>query len=137
MPDYRTLRCANASLYLTASLMVVAAAIYVLCCKDALWQHITALLAITITPIWAAHYAILRYTITPESITRRSLCGSTSLRWTELTAASLHETRNQATESCTIRLQAGETCMSLSSDLLPLDEVQELAEELKKCKLLH
>ena len=137
MPTYRTLRCANAQLYIAATVMVLAASIYVLCTKDALWQQITAILALIITPIWTAHYALLRYTITEESITRRSLRGSTTLRWADLTSAKIQETHQQATESCTIILQAGSTRMSISSDLLPLDDVQELAKELRASGLSH
>ena len=137
MPTYRTLRCANAQLYIAATVMVLAASIYVLCTKDALWQQITAVLALIITPIWTAHYALLRYTITEESITRRSLRGSTTLRWADLTSAEIQETHHQATESCTITLKAGNTRMSISSDLLPLDDVQELAKELRACGLSH
>ncbi len=137
MPTYRTLRCANAQLYIAATVMVLAASIYVLCTKDALWQQITAVLALIITPLWTAHYALLRYTITEESITRRSLRGSTTLRWADLTSAEIHETHQQATESCTIILQAGSTRMSISSDLLPLDDVQELAKELRASGLSH
>ena len=137
MPTYRTLRCANAQLYIAASVMVLAAAVYVLCCKDALWQQMAAILALIITPVWAAHYALLRYTITEESITRRSLLGSTTMRWADLTSTEIQETHQQATESCTIILQTGSTRMSISSELLPLDDVQELAKELRASGLSH
>ncbi len=137
MPTYRNLRCANAQLYIAATIMVLAAAIYVLCCKDTLWQQVVAVFATIITPVWAAHYAILRFTVTAEGITRRSLRGTTTLRWAELTSATIQETRNQATESCTIHLQAGAANICISSDLLPLEEVQELAKELRESGLSH
>ena len=137
MPTYRTLRCANAQLYVGATILVLAAAIYVLCSKDTLWQQITAVFATIITPVWTAHYALLRYTVTAEGITRRSLRGRTTLRWAELTSASIQETRNHATESCTITLQAGSSSMRISSDLLPLEEVQQLAKELRESGLSH
>ena len=137
MPTYRTLRCANAQLYIAAAIMVLASAIYVLCCKDTLWQQIVAVLALIITPLWAAHYALLRYTVTEEGITRRSLRGTTTLRWADIISAEIQETHHQATESCTIILQAGSTRMSISSDLLPLDDVQELAKELRASGLSH
>ncbi len=137
MPTFRTLRCANAQLYTGAALLVLGAAIYVLCCKDTLWQQITAVLTAVITPIWAAHYAVLRYTIDATGVTRRSLCGTTTLRWDSLTAATLRETQAQGTESCSIDLQAGEQNMTLSSELLPLDDVKELAAELRQLGILH
>lgn len=137
MPTYRILRCANAGLYAATSIMMVAAAIYVLCCKDTLWQQVAAVLAAVVTPAWAAHYTLLRFTIDPQGITRRSLLGSDTLRWAELTDARLLETRGQGTESCTICLQAGKKSIRISSDLLPLDEVQELAKELRECSILR
>lgn len=137
MPTYRTLRCANAGIYTAAAIMMVAAAIYVLCCKDALWQQVAAVLAAVVTPVWAAHYALLRFTVNARGITRRSLLGSSTLCWAELTDTQLKETRGQGTESCTICLLAGEKRMCISSDLLPLDEVQELAKELRSCGILH
>lgn len=137
MPTYRTLRCANAQLYTGAALLVIASAIYVLCCKDTLWQQVVAVLSALITPLWAAHYAVLRYTVDSTGVTRRSLRGTTTLRWDSLTAATLHETQTQATESCSIDLRAGEQNMTLSSDVLPLDDVKELAEELRQLGILR
>lgn len=137
MPEYRVLRCANTTLYLGATIMMLGAAAYVLCCKDALWQQIAAVVASICTPAWAAHYIALRFTVTAEGITRRSLCGTTTLRWAELTQTSVNETSNQGTASCSILLQAGEQKMRISSDLLPLEEVQQLAHDLRACNLLQ
>lgn len=137
MPTFRIIRCANAQLYIGAAILVLGAAIYVLCCKDALWQQVTAVAAAIITPLWAAHFSALRYTVDATGITRRSLCGTTTLRWDHLTGATLQETSTQGTESCTIHLQAGAVQMKVSSDLLPLETVQELAAELREIGLLH
>ena len=65
------------------------------------------------------------------------LLGSTSLKWAELSSATLQESQNQGTASCTLLLTAGETSLRISSDLLPLEEVQELAGELRESGLLH
>lgn len=137
MPSFRTLRCANAPLYFCATLLVLGAAIHALCCKEELWQQVAAALAAVGTPLWAAHYIILRFTVTGEGITRRSLRDSTSIRWAELTSATLRETGNQGTASCTIHLQAGDKQMTVSSDLLPLEDVEELAKDLKASGLLR
>lgn len=135
-PEFRILRCANAGLYLCATIMVLGAAAYVLCCKDALWQQIAAVAAAIITPLWAAHYAMLRFTISHSGITRRSLAGSSTLNWPDITHAELRETSTQATAGCTIILRAANQQIILSSDLLPLDEVQQLAADLKKCGII-
>ena len=137
MPTFRILRCANALLYIAAAILTIGAAAYVLYCKDILWQQVTAVAAAVITPVWAAHYAMLRFTVDSTGITRRSMRGSTCIKWAELSSATLQESNNQGTASCTIHLQAGEQKMSISSDLLPLDDVQELAKELRECGLLH
>lgn len=137
MINFRTMRCANAQLYTIAALFMVGAAVYVLCCKDALWQQVTAVAAAVITPIWASHFALLRFTVDTTGITRRSLRGTTTLRWEQITGATLHETHSQGTESCSIILHAGEVQMRISSDLLPLEEVQELAAELRQNGMLQ
>ena len=95
------------------------------------------MLAAVITPLWAAHYTALCYTVDSTGVTRRSLLGTTTLRWDSLTSATLRENQTQATESCSIDLQAGEQSMTLSSDLLPLDDVKELAAELRQLGILH
>lgn len=136
MPEFRTLRCANAHLYLAACIIVLAAAAYVLCCKAPLWQQAAAVLAAIITPAWSAHYLVLRYTVCQSGITRRSLCGTTTLAWAELTTAELQETSSQGTASCTILLQAGAKQLRISSDQLPLEDVQELAAELQQLGII-
>ena len=137
MPTFRIIRSANAQLYIAAAILMLGAAIYVLCCKDALWQQITAVCAALITPIWAAYYAALRFTVTETGITRHTLTNSQTLNWADITTAHLHESQNQGTASCTITLQAGDKHMRISSEILPLEEVQQLAEDLRKCGLLH
>ena len=136
MPEFRIIRCANAQLYIGAAVLVLGSAAYVLCSKDELWQQMVAILAAVCTPLWAAHYAALRYTVTREGITRRSLIGTASIHWADLSNASITETSNQGTASCCIHLQAGTVSMKISSDLLPLEEVQNLAKELRECGLL-
>ena len=137
MPSFRVLRCANAQLYIAATIMVLAAAIYVLCCKDALWQQLTAVGAIIITPAWSACYAALRITVDSTGVTRRSITGSSRINWSELSSATLRTASTPGTESCCIELSDGKTNITISSDLFPLEEVQELAQELKECNLLH
>ena len=73
--------------------MMVAAAIYVLCCKDTLWQQVAAVVAAVVTPAWAAHFALLRYTVDAQGITRRSLSGTTTITWAEGIDAQVQETR--------------------------------------------
>ena len=136
MPTFRIIRSANAHFYMAATIIVLGAAAYVFICKDILWQQIAAALAAIITPIWASYYLILRFIVTEKGITRRTLLGTTTLTWAELTSAELLETSNQGTASCTICLKAGNRKMNISSDLLPLESVQELAAELQTCRIL-
>ena len=53
MPTFRIIRCANAQLYIGATLLVLGAAAYVLCCKYVLWQQIAAIAAAIIILIVA------------------------------------------------------------------------------------
>jgi hypothetical protein len=133
----RLLAITDGIIAIAATIMVLAAAIYVLCCKDALWQQLTAVGALIITPAWSVCYAALRITVDSTGITRRAITGSTRINWNELTTATLHTSSTPGTESCSIELCAGETRIRISSDLFPLEDVQELARELKECHLLH
>ena len=133
---HRTLRCANAYLYLGATILVLGAAVYVFCCKDSLLQQGAAILAALVIPPWAAYYITLQYTVTETGITRHSIYGSSTINWAELTSTDISENDNGGTASCTITLQTDKCRMSISSALLPLDEVQDLAHELRTNNLL-
>jgi len=134
----RTLRCANAGLYLAFLLVILAATAYVICTRTPGCAETVGLLALCAAGfLWGGSYILLRYDVDETGITRWQ-CGRTRrVAWSNIRRATLRETHQQEVASCTIVLQdeAGE--LTLSSDLLPLEDVQALAEELKQLGILQ
>lgn len=124
------LRAANASLYLAATLLVWAAAGYVLFTRESPWQQGLALGAALISLLWGGYYVRLRYTLNAEGITRRGLIRSTCIRWEHATL-SLAEQNTQETRSLTLTVSDGTGTITLSSDELPLEQVEELVADLR------
>lgn len=127
-----TLRPANCALYIAATLLILAAAAYSLAVHLAWYQQLAAVLAVLIALPWGGHYALLRYILDDRGITRKGLFGSTFIPWGEGTELSLQEEHTQETSRLTLRITRGETALSLSSDILPLDRLEELIEDLRR-----
>lgn len=134
----RTLRCANAAVYATATLTVVAAAVYVLIFQEAhILRQITAIAAIIVSLIWGTYYQIKRYTIDAEGITEyRPFRKSLRLKWADLTHANLVEVQLQGVASLSIELQAPQGAITLSSRILALETVEELAQEMRENRII-
>lgn len=134
----RTLRAANAALYMCLALLVLAAAVYACCIREGLWQQGLALAGGLTALLWAAHYVSLRYTVDATGVCERRLGrGTRRLPWEELEQAELHHKRMQEVESLTLLLHSkrGFT-MRLSSELLSLEAMEELAEEMRRVGIL-
>lgn len=133
----RTLRCANAALYLVFLLVILGSAAYVVCTQkvDAAGLAGLALLCAAAL-LWGGSYILLRYDIDEAGITQRRMGRRRFMAWDNIRRAELRETQQQEVASCTITLWDDEGNMRLSSDLLPLEEVQALAEELKQQGIL-
>lgn len=125
------LRPANCALYCAATLLILAAAAYSLAVHLAWYQQLAAVLAVLIALPWGGHYAFLRYELDEHGITRKSLFGSKHIPWGEGTSLTLHEERTQETASLTLRITRGEESLALSSDILPLDKLEELVDDLR------
>lgn len=128
----RTLRAANALLYATSTLLVIATVIYCALYKQMPdWQLWVAVVLGVAATVWGLYYVTLNYRITAEGIARRVFLRQTHyMRWVELAQAKITETDHNGVASCTINLTAANgTTISLSSDILHLDDVQELAKE--------
>ena len=131
----RTLRAANALLYATSTLLVIATVIYCAFYKQlAEWQLWSAISMGIAATIWGLYYVTLSYRVTSEGISRHVYLRRTHcLRWAEVTHTDITETDSNGVASCTISLQtANGTTLTLSSDVLPLDDVQELATEIRE-----
>lgn len=135
----RTLRCANARLYLGLTLLVLAAAAYAATRPDTsplqYWGCWAAGIA---SLVWGGYYATLQYNIDERGITRRLFwVARQRIEWAALANATAHQETSPEITACHLSLTAanGQT-MQLSSDLLPLDEVQQLVAEMRRAGLL-
>ena len=136
--SYRCLRAANRGLYLGTSLLVAAACGYTLWRGEhPAWQLAAAAAAGLITLLWGSFYVLLRYEVDAEGVTRRSLLGKRCLLWAELAEASVQEQEGMGVARCAIHLRSqGGASLCLSSDVLPLDEVEQLAADMRREGLL-
>lgn len=134
----RTLRCANAGLYLVFLLIILAATAYVICTRTPGTAETVGLLLLCAAGLlWGGSYILLRYEVDETGITRWR-CGRTRrMVWSNISHATLRETHQQEIASCTIELQDEKGKITLSSELLPLEDVQALAEELKQRGILQ
>lgn len=123
---------ANRALYIAATLLILAAAAYSLAVHLAWYQQLAAVLAVLIALPWGGHYAFLCYELTEQGMTRKSLFGKTFIPWGEGTTLSLHEEHTQETTRLVLRITRGETVQELSSDILPLEQLEELVDDLRK-----
>ncbi len=133
--NYHSLRAANRGLYLGMTLLVVAACACVLWQADRPdWQQWLAGAAALATLVWGGHYALLRYQVDALGVSRH-IFGVTRERilWEELAEATLEQQETMGTARCTLRLRAKDSrTLTLSSDLLPLDAMEELAADLRQ-----
>lgn len=135
----RLIRCANARLYLFLTLLVLAAAAYVGHQPDSsLLQQWGAWAAGLLTLAWGGYYATLQYRTDSRGITRKLFwLNRQRIEWSDITHADVQEESDPETASCTLSLTtASGQRMQLGSDLLPLDEVQQLVAEMRRAGLL-
>lgn len=134
----RTLRSANAVMYAAITLLVVAATIYVWCTEERLARCIGASIAALTACIWAMHYILLHYRIDAEGVSEhRLLRRPRRIRWSELTDACTREVQLQGIAGLSIILQSADTTITISSSVLALEAVEELAADLKTAGILH
>lgn len=133
----RTIHCANAVLYAAITLLVVAATVYVWCTEPQSTRSILASAAAAGAVIWALHYIFLRYRIDAEGVSEHGLLRRTkSIRWSDVTEARLEELQLRGIAGLTIIIQSPDTTITISSNVLSMEAVEELAEELKKAGIL-
>lgn len=137
-PAERTLRCANAALNAAMALSVVGVGAYAVISHrlQEAWQLYMAAVAAVMALLWGAYYVCLCYRISPDGISRRSWWRTETRRWAQLTGARVEETSDRGIASCTICLTFAEEEWRISSDLLSLDDVQELKADLHAAGLL-
>ncbi len=133
--SHRNLRAANRGFYLGTILLVLAACAYGLLCKEfPVWQQGLICAAALCVLLWGGYYVLLRYQVDARGISRYLLLAQRRcILWEELAEASWEQQEHLGTARCTIHLRAHNgTSLTLSSDLLPLEAVEELAAELRE-----
>lgn len=135
----RTLRAANALLYGSSVLLVIAAITYCAFYKSMpTWQIWSAAVLGCAATIWGLYYVTLNYKITAEGISRHLYLRCTHrLNWNEIERAELEQTDAGGIATCTILLHPKSgSAIRLSSDVLPLDDMEELITDLRTLRLL-
>ncbi len=135
----RTLHSANAVMYAAIALLVVAADIYVWCTESSSTARCIAATVATLTAvIWALYYVVLRYRVDADGVSEHRLFRKERrIRWSELSSARVEEVQLQGIAGLTIILESPGTTLSISSSVLPMEAVEELADELKRAGLLR
>ena len=114
----RTIRSANFAFYWGCLALVVFACIYVPMTRNlSPWMLAGVAVAGVACCLWGLYYATLCYKVDAEG--------------QALTECDWQETDANSIASCRLTLVAPQQTMVLSSDLLPLDAVQELAADLR------
>ncbi len=137
--NFRSIRAANQGLYLGTSLLVLAACAYTLWRGERPeWQLWLAGLAALITLAWGGYYALLRYQVDAQGVSRHSFfMVRERILWSELTQAEYEEHDSMGTARSTLRLHAQDgRGLTLTSDLLPPNALAELADDLRSQGLL-
>ncbi len=133
--NFRCLRAANRGLYLGTTLLVLGAVAYVLWQGGRPeWQQWLAAAAALITLIWGGYYALLRYQVDALGVSCHSFFFTRCrILWEELESVDVDEQDAMGTARCALTLRAKDgRSLTLSSDQLALDEVEELAAELRE-----
>lgn len=124
-------------MYAAITLLVVAATIYVWCTEPQSTRSIIATVAAGGAVIWALHYIFLRYRIDADGVSEHGVLRRTkSIRWSDVTEAKLEEVQLQGIAGLTIIIQSADTTIDISSKVLSMEAVEELAEELKTAGIL-
>ncbi|MBQ7022352.1 MAG: hypothetical protein IJN29_02150 [Akkermansia sp.] len=135
----RTLRAANALLYGSSVLLVIAAVLYCALYKDMpVWQLWGGVVLSLAAAVWGLYYVTLSYRITAEGVSTHAYLQCTRrLLWADTERITLEESDSNGIASCHIILhpKSGKP-LRISSDVLPLDDVQELAADLRHIGLL-
>ncbi len=134
---YRIFRCANGTLYMGFVLGIIAAAAYVCATKLTEFWEISAVIILTlIAALWGGFYYFLRIKVDETGITRSLLFYREHIDRADIKTAEIRHLQSPGAESCTITLASSAVTIIISSDLFPLAQVEELAEELKSLGIL-
>lgn len=133
----QTLRAANAGLYIGCVLFVIFACIYVTLTRDCSTPALCGIMAAGgLCSLWGIHYAVLSYKVDAEGLTHRTLWRKSRMLWQEVTGVCYTETDAAGVASCRLVLSSPKLTLTLSSEVLSLDAVRDLAQDLHRCGIL-
>lgn len=137
-PPTRSLRSANAALYLYMALGMVAAGAWSLYSGriHGVWGIVLGIGAPLAALLWAVARLSFCYYSTAQGLTRRYLWRSTHCSWSSLQESSYEEIEAQGIASCQIQLTFSTATFCISSEQFPLEDVQELKQELIDAQIL-
>lgn len=130
-------RCANFGLYIGCALLVLAGVIYYFVSHPPTEQPLRSLIALLAGLAafgWALHYCSINYCVDSDGISVRRLFGpNRSLRWSELRRWEVVRIIEPEQSTCRIIFSGedGLPPITLSSELLELEAVENLARELQ------
>ena len=128
MDTTHTLRGANAHLYLTMSIAVVACAAWAIASGRicGTWQTCATALAALIALLWGGNYALLRWQVGPTGITTRSLLTRRFYPWNTLQSATAEHSDHQGIATYTLTFHFTEATLTLTSQLINPDTLHTL-----------
>lgn len=133
----RTLRAANLGLYVACVVFVILACAYVLCTRElSTGVALATIVCGGLCSMWGIHYTLLRFRVDANGVCRSTWWRSKMFSWHNLTAAESVETDENSIATCKITLQFAESTLVLSSEILSLDALRELAADLRAAGIL-
>lgn len=130
----RTLKAANALLYASSTLLIIAAVVYCAMYKNMpVWQLWSAVALCIAGTVWGLYYVTLCYRVTAEGISRHVYLRCTRrLLWADIERIELHHTDSNGIANRTITLYPQQGApLTLGSDVLHPDDVEELSADIK------
>lgn len=134
----RTLRCANGALYLLMGLAVAGCAAWAIGSGRVAgaWHTCAALAGAALALLWGGSYTLLRWEIGPAGITHRSILRRRCYPWANLQNAQIQQSEQNGVATCCLQFNFSNGALELSSQLIALDELEQLSEDLAAAGLL-
>lgn len=120
------LRPVNLLFNLAAALLILAAALYTWDTQAGWGNWLLHIIGVLVALFCGAWYGILRYELDESGISRRSLFGTTRIPWGPETKIDLQEERTEETARLSLTVTRGSLKLCLSSDVLSLEQMEEL-----------
>lgn len=133
----KTIHCANGALYMLMSIAAAACAAWAIASGrvSGVWHLAAALAGVGIAMLWGAYYALLRWEVNADGISR-CLLRRRFYPWQSLQHAQVQQSDAGGVATCCLVLRFAEGELELSSRLISIDALEELRDELAAAGLL-